>query len=64
MYGVMMSVKLYSLGGFSVGITHGLRWCEIHKKFHEIWYRRSSNIKILPTNLEFCNVYSTNGRDL
>jgi hypothetical protein len=29
-----------------------LMWHDIHTKFHEDWYRRSSNIKGLPLKFE------------
>jgi hypothetical protein len=35
----------------------------IHTKFHEDWYRCSSNIKVLPQYLKGCNVGITDGRD-
>jgi hypothetical protein len=35
-------------GIYEVRRLDGLRWQHIHPNFHEDWYRRSSNINVLP----------------
>jgi hypothetical protein len=51
----ILRVYLRNLGGCNVGITD-LIDCfvqqDVHTKFHEDWYRRSSNIKVLPQKSE------------
>jgi hypothetical protein len=33
---------------YEVLCCDGLRWTDICRRFHEDWYRHSSNIKVLP----------------
>jgi hypothetical protein len=41
------------MGGiYDVCCSNGLRWHDIHTKFHVDWYRRSSSIKVLPQQFE------------
>jgi hypothetical protein len=38
-------------------------WHSILTKYHEDWYRCSSNIKVLPKNLNGCSAGIIDGRD-
>jgi hypothetical protein len=38
-------------------------WYDTYTKFHEDWYKPSSNIKIMPQEFEGCNVGIIEARD-
>jgi hypothetical protein len=41
------------MGGiYEVSRWDGFMWYDISTKFHEDWYRRSSNIKVMPQKCE------------
>jgi hypothetical protein len=61
-----MAVTLVLLKERNYKIRHldGLRWHDIHAKFHEISIDVEGILRFSFSNLKYCNVGITNGRDL